>query len=128
VATYDHPQLPRGTGVESWGRGRVTLLCDATHPMTPNLGQGACLALEDAVVLMQCLANQTDAARGLRHYESRRIPRVNAIVNQSRQIGQVAQWSNGLAVSARNFLVSKLFAGVQTRQIEPVIGGRFWEA
>ncbi|CAI5983291.1 unnamed protein product [Closterium sp. NIES-65] len=42
---------PLGT----WGRGAVTLAGDAAHPMTPNLGQGACTALEDAVILARCL-------------------------------------------------------------------------
>ena len=40
---------------ERWGEGKVTLLGDAAHPMTPNLGQGACQAIEDAVVLARCL-------------------------------------------------------------------------
>ena len=42
---YDRPPLRR------WGQGRMTVLGDAAHPMTPNMGQGACQALEDAVVL-----------------------------------------------------------------------------
>ena len=50
-----------------WGRGRVTLLGDAAHPMTPNLGQGACQAIEDAVVLARCLAERCDAG-ALRRY------------------------------------------------------------
>jgi 2-polyprenyl-6-methoxyphenol hydroxylase-like FAD-dependent oxidoreductase len=40
---------------ERWGKGRVTLLGDVAHPMTPNLIRGACLAIEDAVVLGRCL-------------------------------------------------------------------------
>ena len=39
-----------------WGKGGVTVLGDAAHPMTPNLGQGACTSLEDAVVLARELA------------------------------------------------------------------------
>jgi hypothetical protein len=45
-----------------WGQGRVTLLGDAAHPTTPNLGQGACQAIEDAVVLAASLAD--DPPRG----------------------------------------------------------------
>ena len=37
--------------LERWGEGKATLLGDAAHPMTLNLGQGACQAIEDAVVL-----------------------------------------------------------------------------
>jgi 2-polyprenyl-6-methoxyphenol hydroxylase-like FAD-dependent oxidoreductase len=46
---YDRPPLRR------WSHGRVTLLGDAAHPMTPDLGQGACQALEDAAVLTPLL-------------------------------------------------------------------------
>jgi 2-polyprenyl-6-methoxyphenol hydroxylase-like FAD-dependent oxidoreductase len=46
---YDMEPLPR------WSNRRVTLMGDAAHPMTPNLGQGACQAIEDAVVLASCL-------------------------------------------------------------------------
>ncbi|CAI5513773.1 unnamed protein product [Closterium sp. Naga37s-1] len=53
---------PLGT----WGRGAVTLAGDAAHPMTPNLGQGACTALEDAVILARCLweASEPDERHG----------------------------------------------------------------
>jgi 2-polyprenyl-6-methoxyphenol hydroxylase-like FAD-dependent oxidoreductase len=47
----------------------VTLLGDVAHPMTPNLGQGACQALEDAVVLASCLDGATNLAAALRAYE-----------------------------------------------------------
>ncbi|GJP81218.1 hypothetical protein CLOP_g11383 [Closterium sp. NIES-67] len=49
----DRWTLPPPLG--TWGRGATTLAGDAAHPMTPNLGQGACTALEDAVVLARCL-------------------------------------------------------------------------
>ena len=47
--------------IKKWGSGRVTLLGDAAHAMTPNLGQGACQAIEDGVALTRCLA--ADATR-----------------------------------------------------------------
>lgn len=57
----------------TWGDGRVTLLGDAAHPMTPNLGQGACQAIEDAYVLAETLAGQSDTpVEALRQYEARR--------------------------------------------------------
>ena len=57
---YDRPPARR------WHRGRVVLLGDAAHPTTPNLGQGACMAIEDAVVLARALVEARDAATGVR--------------------------------------------------------------
>ena len=113
---YDRPPLKR------WGRGRITLLGDAAHPMTPNLGQGACQALEDAVVLAKQVQSTADIPTALRAYEAARIPRTTMIVNQSRQVGQVGQWANPVAVAGRNWLVKYLLARVQYRQFAPLIG------
>jgi 2-polyprenyl-6-methoxyphenol hydroxylase-like FAD-dependent oxidoreductase len=88
--------------VDRWGRGRVTLLGDAAHPMTPNLGQGACQAIEDAVVLRRCLEGAADPAAALREYERRRIERTTYAVKRSHQIGSVGRWSNPLACWLRN--------------------------
>ena len=71
-------------------RGRVALIGDAAHPMTPDLGQGACQAIEDAVVLGACLkdgGDDIDAA--LADFESRRLSRVRRVVKDARQIGLV---------------------------------------
>ncbi|MET0622200.1 MAG: FAD-dependent monooxygenase, partial [Pyrinomonadaceae bacterium] len=72
-AAYDRPAAVR------WGAGRVTLLGDAIHPMTPNLGQGGCMAVEDAAVLARCLARYEDPRAALRAYESRRRARAAGI-------------------------------------------------
>jgi 2-polyprenyl-6-methoxyphenol hydroxylase-like FAD-dependent oxidoreductase len=62
-----------------WGRGLVTLLGDAAHPCTPNLGQGGCMALEDALVLAGCVERDHSLTTALRRYESRRRPRTRHI-------------------------------------------------
>ncbi len=92
----DRPPLSR------WGAGRVTLLGDAAHPMTPNLGQGGCQAIEDAVVLAECLAAGTSIETGLRAYEDRRAARAQWFVAQSHSMGRVAQASGRLSSWARN--------------------------
>jgi 2-polyprenyl-6-methoxyphenol hydroxylase-like FAD-dependent oxidoreductase len=88
--------------VRSWHRGRVVLLGDAAHPMTPNLAQGACQAIEDAVVLADRLAAEPDLESALRAYEDRRVHRANAVVVGARRLGTVAQWKNALAVRLRD--------------------------
>jgi len=47
-----------------WGRGRITLLGAVAHPTTPHLGQGACMALEDALVLTECIVKTRHVANG----------------------------------------------------------------
>jgi 2-polyprenyl-6-methoxyphenol hydroxylase-like FAD-dependent oxidoreductase len=113
---YDRPVLGR------WGRGRVTLLGDAAHPMTPNLGQGACQALEDAVVLARCLQDQPDIAMALRAYETRRISRANALVRRSRQVGRIGQVEWPVAVWLRKAMIGLVSPRLQARQLEAVIG------
>ncbi|MGO9597277.1 MAG: FAD-dependent monooxygenase [Isosphaeraceae bacterium] len=101
---YDRPAL------RHWSVGRATLLGDAAHPMTPDMGQGACQAIEDAVVLADCLSRGSDVAEALRAYESRRIPRTRRVVSESRQAGTIAQWSNPLACRLRKALLRSRYA------------------
>ncbi len=113
---YDRAPLPR------WGAGRVTLLGDAAHPMTPDLGQGACQAIEDAACLLEVLPNAADPVAALRRYEAKRIPRTRFIVQQSRRLGRVAQWQQPLAASLRDVLVSQIPASLQNRALERILG------
>src|ERR1700733_818600 len=85
-----------------WGTGRITLLGDAVHATTPNLGQGACQALEDAVVLAHSLRAPASAEAGLRDYEARRRERAKFVIDQSWQLGRLFQISNPLGVWLRN--------------------------
>lgn len=89
--------------VHQWGSGRVTLLGDAAHPTTPNLGQGACQAIEDAIVLADCLRHEADVPAALRAYERKRQPRTAEVTRQSWRLGKVFQLENPLAVRVRNF-------------------------
>jgi 2-polyprenyl-6-methoxyphenol hydroxylase-like FAD-dependent oxidoreductase len=108
---------------KEWGRGRVTLLGDAAHPMTPNLGQGAAQALEDAVVLADALRAADDAVAALREYERRRIPRTTTIVRRSWQLGQIAHLRRPVACRIRDAFVKATPQAVQRRQQEAVIRG-----
>lgn len=108
--------------LRSWGRGRVTLLGDAAHPMTPNLGQGGCQAIEDALVLARSLASHPSPDQALRAYETERIARTTPIVLRSRQIGAIAQIENPLACRIRDSLFSRVPAGVTLKQLKSVVG------
>ena len=104
--------------LRSWGTGRVTLLGDAAHPMTPNLGQGACQAIEDAVVLARCLGGGISAS--LRRYEERRIGRTAAVVRRSRLVGRVTQLENPLLCRLRDAVAKRTSARAQLRQYEKI--------
>jgi len=91
-----------------WGRGMVTLLGDAAHSCTPNLGQGGCMALEDALVLAKCVNREPCLRTALREYESLRYQRTRRIQRRSRLIGRIGQWQNPLFVTGRHFVTSLL--------------------
>jgi salicylate hydroxylase len=68
----------------SWTRERVTLMGDAAHPTLPFLAQGACMAIEDAIVLARCIdAHGTNTAAALHRYEAMRIDRTTRVVRGS---------------------------------------------
>lgn len=74
-----------------WGAGRATLLGDAAHPTTPNIGQGACLAIEDALVLARELQRGPTVPAALRRYERARQPRTAEITRFSWWLGRAGQ-------------------------------------
>jgi 2-polyprenyl-6-methoxyphenol hydroxylase-like FAD-dependent oxidoreductase len=104
--------------LRSWGAGRVTLLGDAAHPMTPNLGQGACQAMEDGVVLARCFGGGISPS--LRLYEERRIRRTAAVVRRSRLVGRVTQLENPLLCRLRDAVAKRTSARAQLRQYEKI--------
>jgi len=107
----------------AWGTGRVTLLGDAAHPMTPNLGQGACQAIEDAVALARCLREdgEADAPSALRRYEDLRRERTTRIVRRSRALGRAGQLENPLLCRLRCATLKAIPVEVQLRQLEQVM-------
>ncbi len=103
--------------LRKWGSGRITLLGDAAHAMTPNLGQGACQAIESAVVLRNCLRADSDLNGALRTYEAKRRKRTTPMIRQCRQIGNVGQISNKAGVFLRNTLMKAIPPKLQQAQV-----------
>lgn len=82
----------------------IALLGDAAHPMTPDLGQGACQAIEDAYVLAECLSQKESIAACLKSYENKRMHRVKSIAMNSFRIGKMRQIGNPIGLAIRNNL------------------------
>lgn len=91
----------------SFVRGRVVLLGDAAHAVTPDLGQGAGLAIEDAAVLAAQLRHH-DLDAALRGYDAQRVARARRIASSSRSYAAVAQWRHPVLVALRNSLARKI--------------------
>ncbi len=91
-----------------WSKGRVGLVGDAAHPTTPNLGQGGCMAIEDAVVLARCLATAADPADGLAAFEDERYARTTAVTNESWRFGRMGQMEGRLACRLRDAALGPL--------------------
>ncbi|MEW1909340.1 FAD-dependent monooxygenase [Kitasatospora sp. NPDC085895] len=98
--------------------GRIALLGDAAHAMTPNLGQGACQALEDAVTLAAALGAAPDVETALARYDAERRPRSQAVARAARHAGRMGhQLSRPLAVALRNTAMRLTPSGAAVRMI-----------
>lgn len=96
VPAQDRPFLKR------WGRGPVTLLGDAAHPMLTSRSQGASSAVEDGYVLAEAIARIPDPVEALRAYEDRRRARAEMLVRSSRRLSRLEQAQNPVVCAARN--------------------------
>jgi 2-polyprenyl-6-methoxyphenol hydroxylase-like FAD-dependent oxidoreductase len=112
-----HDDLYELPPLKTYTAGPVVLVGDAAHAMTPNLGQGACQALEDAVVLAQSL----DGGGGLEAYDRLRRRRTQMISLRAHRIGVAAQWESPVAVGLRNVALRLLPASSFTRSLAPVL-------
>ncbi|WP_055047698.1 FAD-dependent monooxygenase [Devosia sp. A16] len=99
---YDVPSLPY------WSKGRVVLIGDAAHAVTPHSGQGASMALEDALVLAACLEAEATPEGAFSRFEGLRRDQVEAAVRLGRQGGTPKKAQSWLARRMRD-LVLPLF-------------------
>lgn len=88
------------------GKGLCTLLGDSAHPMTPDLAQGACIALEDAVELAYCLSKMSNTEKALRLYEEKRYTRTKNVVKESYYAGLLSQLNHPLLIKTKDSLYS----------------------
>ena len=110
IATTDEASILKNdlcdrVPLKQWGKQNITLLGDAAHPTLPTMGQGACMALEDALVVTKCLLEQRHPADAFRQYESLRVGRTKKIVEQSLAIGKSFQIENRVFIALRNTLM-----------------------
>ncbi len=102
--------------IDSWYKKSVCLVGDSAHATTPNLGQGACQAIESALVLANCLAKHKSIANAFAAYQSIRIKKAIDVVNTSWRIGKMAHLENSLAIKLRNFVLRITPQKIATKQ------------
>lgn len=93
-----------------WGRGRVTLLGDAAHPMVPFLAQGGAMAIEDAAILADAVSHEpAGPAAALKDYEGRRRPRASRVQWTATRNGMTFHLAPPLS-TARDVVLSRMSA------------------
>jgi 2-polyprenyl-6-methoxyphenol hydroxylase-like FAD-dependent oxidoreductase len=107
-----------------WNRGSTVLVGDAIHPMTPDLGQGACQAIVDGTVLAACLSENQHVATSLDTYRRSRCRNAAVAMLFSRIWGGSSQSDGRLACAARDRLVRAMPLSLQLRQLDLVVEKR----
>jgi salicylate hydroxylase len=92
--------------VMKWVDGRVALLGDSAHPMLQYFAQGACMAMEDAVCLSDCVDKNDDIEQALQQYQSRRRVRTARVQMNSRLIGDYIYHPDAAQAEVRNAVMS----------------------
>lgn len=114
---YDIPFL------DQWHQGRVCLIGDAAHATAPHIGQGASLALEDTLVLAQCIRDFSDLQTAFTRFQSLRQSRVQAIIQQARKVGDSKTVPNRFQQFFRDLLLP-FFVKLEARKMDWVYGYR----
>ncbi|MEL6133626.1 MAG: FAD-dependent monooxygenase [Bacteroidota bacterium] len=108
--------------ITSWYHANAVLIGDAAHPTTPNLGQGACMAIEGAFLLSKCLDQLDSMQEAFQAYQNLHLKRTTEIVKQSLQSGKIGQLENQMAIKARNAVISHMPRKIVMRMMDRFFG------
>ncbi|WP_160135882.1 FAD-dependent monooxygenase [Chryseobacterium sp. c4a] len=106
--------------IYQWQKDRVCLIGDAAHATTPNMGQGACQAIEDAYILGKLFSEGKSVDEVFTQYEKLRMNKAHYIVNTSSTIGKVSHYENSIAIWLRNILLKATPSSTNEKQMEKV--------
>lgn len=109
----------------SFAFNKILLIGDAAHATTPNMGQGACQAIEDVAILYEEIQRSRDFNQVFQNVSNRRLGRTRYITETSRRIGWIAQWENKPLVAVRNFLLQCMPEQLQQLQLKRLLNEDF---
>lgn len=104
--------------LEKWHAGEACLIGDAAHATTPNMGQGACQAIEDAYVLGKLFETEKNVEDVFSKFEEIRRPKVKYIVNTSWKLGKISHWQSPNFMALRNWLLRNTPEKINNRMLE----------
>lgn len=106
--------------IHKWYNKNVCLLGDAAHATTPNLGQGACQAIEDAYLLAKLYQEDKPIETVFKEYQKLRIKKAHEIVKSSWRIGKIAHLENSFIIYVRNLLMRCIPKSANNKQLESI--------
>jgi 2-polyprenyl-6-methoxyphenol hydroxylase-like FAD-dependent oxidoreductase len=106
--------------IDKWQSENVCLIGDAAHATTPNLGQGACQAIEDAYVLGKLLDSGLAIENTFKEYENLRRKKAHTIVNTSWTVGKMAHIESSFGVWLRNLVMKNLPKSANKKQMDMI--------
>lgn len=112
---YDLPRLSK------WYKGKVCLIGDAAHGISPHIGQGASLALEDTVVIAEQLQLNKECEAAFQAFQSERQPRVEKIIKNARKVGNTKTKTNPITAWFRDLFIG-FFISKQIKQLDWIYG------
>lgn len=112
---YDLPRLSK------WYKGKVCLIGDAAHGISPHIGQGASLALEDTVVIAEQLQLNKECEAAFQAFQSVRQPRVEKIIKNARKVGNTKTKTNPITAWFRDLFIG-FFISKQIKQLDWIYG------
>lgn len=112
---------------KGWTKGNATLIGDAAHPTTPNLGQGGCMAIEGAYILAKSIHRYGLTPKAFSRYEELQFPRAAMVNKESLQLGKMGQLSNPVLIAFRNFAFRAMPSSMAMKMIDKFFSYRVTE-
>ncbi|HDX9613397.1 TPA: FAD-dependent monooxygenase [Bacillus toyonensis] len=114
--TMIHRDIVDITPMKQFFDKRIVFIGDAAHALTPNLGQGACQAIEDAIILAECINKNAHYRQAFIEYEQKRRARIEIISNTAWKVGKMAQIESKPLAILRNQVMKRIPKWVSEKQ------------